>query len=60
MMSYCDRWMSVVRHQQLLQRTSPPKLLAGFSQNLAGIIFIWPSVIVFQMVPVLAYLAHTG
>ena len=35
--SYCDRWMSilyclscVVRRQQLLQRTSPPKLLAGF------------------------------
>ena len=30
MVSYCDRWMSVVRRQQLLQTTSPPKLLAGF------------------------------
>ena len=29
MVSYCDRWMSVVRRQQLLQMTSP-KLLAGF------------------------------
>ena len=28
--SYCDRWMCVVRRQQLLQTTSPPKLLAGF------------------------------
>ena len=35
--SYCDHWMSVVcrvscvvRRQQLLQTTSPPKLLAGF------------------------------
>ena len=30
MVSYCDRWMSVVRRQQLLQTTSTPKLLAGF------------------------------
>ena len=38
MVSYCDRWMSIVRRatcvnvprQQLLQRTSPPKLLPGF------------------------------
>ena len=29
MVSYCDRWMWVVRRQQLLQTTSP-KLLAGF------------------------------
>ena len=28
--SYCDRWMSVVRRLQLLQMTSPPKLLSGF------------------------------
>ena len=28
--SYCNHWMSVVCHKQLLQRTSPPKLLAGF------------------------------
>ena len=27
---YRDPWMSVVHHQQLLQRTYPPKLLAGF------------------------------
>ena len=30
MVSYCYRWMSVVRRQQLLQTTSPPKLQAGF------------------------------
>ena len=39
MVNYCDGWMSVVPslraasvmcHQQLLQITSPPKLLAGF------------------------------
>ena len=37
MVSYCDRWMSVIRcavcvvlRQQLLQMTSPSKLLAGF------------------------------
>ena len=36
MVSYFDRWMSVVRplsyvrRQQLPQRTSPPKLLDGF------------------------------
>ena len=37
MLSYCGHWMpvfrrqsSVVRRQQLLQKTSPPKLLAGF------------------------------
>ena len=32
MVSYCDRWMSGVYHQQLLQMTSP-KLLAGFDQT---------------------------
>ena len=38
MVGYCDHWMSVVVRrqscfvcrQQLLQRTSPPKQLAGF------------------------------
>ena len=57
MVSYCDRWMPVVRceacfvrHKQLLQRTSPPKLLAGFLPNLAGMILIWPSLIIVQMV----------
>ena len=37
MVSYCDRWMHVLRcplcvmhRQQLLQRASSPKLLAGF------------------------------
>ena len=29
MVSYCDRWMSLERRQQLLQK-SAPKLLAGF------------------------------
>ena len=40
MVSYCDRLMSVVRRQQLLQATSPPKLLAGFLPNLVGMILI--------------------
>ena len=59
MVSYCDRWMSVVRHhscvvcrQQLLQRTSPPKQLAGFLPNLAGLILMWPSWIIVQVVSV--------
>ena len=30
MVSYCECWMSVVHRQQMLRRTSPPKLLAGF------------------------------
>ena len=52
MVSYCDHWMSFVRRQQLLQRTSP-KLLAGFYQILVGMILIWPSLkIIVQMVPV--------
>ena len=29
-----------------------PKLLAGFFPNLAGIILVWPSLIIVQMVPV--------
>ena len=40
--SYCDHWMYVVRRQscvvprqQLLQMTSPPKLLVEFCPNLA-------------------------
>ena len=60
MVSYCDRWMSVVhraspfvRRQQLLQRTSPPKLLAGFLPNFAGMILTWPSLEIVQMVMVL-------
>ena len=53
MVSYCHRLMScVVRRQQLLQKTAPPKLLAGFYPNLVGIILIWPSLKIVQMVPV--------
>ena len=35
-MNYCDFdcWMYIVRGQKLLQRTSPPKLLAGFCTGL--------------------------
>ena len=43
MVSYCDSWMSVVHCvvvQQLLQRTSSPKLLGGFLPILAGMILI--------------------
>ena len=57
MVSYCDHWMSVVRHllsvvrrQQLLQRTSPPKLQAGFWPNLVGMILVWPFLEIVQMV----------
>ena len=32
-----------------VQRTSP-KLLTGFCQNLAGMILIWPSLIIVQLV----------
>ena len=49
MVSFCDRWMSVVYRvlsivcrQQLLQLTSP-KLQTGFWPNLVGMILIWPS-----------------
>ena len=49
MVSYCDHLMSVVHRQQLLQRTSP-KLLAGFRPNLVGMILIWPSLKIVQMV----------
>ena len=42
--------LSLVRHQQLLQRTSPPKQLAGFLPNLAVMILTWPSLIIVQMV----------
>ena len=31
---------------------SPPKLLAGFLTNLAGLFLIWPSLKIIQMVPV--------
>ena len=51
-MSYCDRWMSVARRQQLLQRTSPPKQSAGFLPNLEGMILTWPSLTIVQMVMV--------
>ena len=44
------RVLWVVCRQQLLQRTSPPKLFAGFSSNLAGMILTWPSLIIVQMV----------
>ena len=52
MVSYYDHLASYVACcQQSLQRTSPPKLLAGFT-NLTGMILIWPSVIIVQMVKV--------
>ena len=41
-----------MHRQQLLQRTSSPKLLAGFYLNLVGMILIWPSLKIVQMVPV--------
>ena len=40
----------VVCSRQLLQKTSAPELLAGFLPNLAGMILIWPSFIIIQMV----------
>ena len=52
MVSYCDCLMSVVRQTQLLQRTSPPKLLAGFGTNILGMILIWPSLKIVEMVQV--------
>ena len=53
MVSYCDFWsVVVVRRQQLLQRTFPHQLLAGFGPNLAGMILIWSSIIIVQKVPV--------
>ena len=30
MVSYSDRWVSVIHRQQLLKMASPPKLRAGF------------------------------
>ena len=41
-----------IRRQELLQKTSPPKLLAEFLSNLAVIFNIWPSFIIVQIVPV--------
>ena len=49
-MAGCPSW--VKRRQQLLQRTSPPKLLAEFLPNLAGMILIYPSLIIVQIVPI--------
>ena len=49
-MSVLRRSSSVVRRQQLLQRTSPPKVLARF--DLTGMILLWLSLIIVQMVPV--------
>ena len=40
----------VVRRQQLLQKTSPPKQLAGFWPNLVGMILIWPSFKIVQII----------
>ena len=55
--SYCDRWMFVVRRQQLLQTISPPKIMTEFYQIwLTGMILKWPSQIIDQMV----YLDHMG
>ena len=45
----CDHWMSILCCQELLQRTSSTKLLAGFSPNLAEIILIWPSLIIIMV-----------
>ena len=42
----------VVRRQQLLQTTSPPKPLAGFWPNFVGMILIWSSFKIVQMVSV--------
>ena len=42
------RVSSVVYRQQLLQMTSPPKLLAGFGLMLAGMLIICPSLIIVQ------------
>ena len=44
--------LCIVHHQQLLQRTSPPKLLAGVLPNLAGMVLTWPSLIIVQKVMV--------
>ena len=49
-MAGCPSWVKC--RQQLLQRTSPPKLLAEFLPNLAGIILIYPSLIIVQIVPI--------
>ena len=46
MVSYCDYWMSVECYQHFLLKTSP-KLLAEFYPNLAEMILIWPSLIMF-------------
>ena len=48
MVSYCDHWMSALRRQQLLQRTSH-KLLAGFLPNLAGMILVRPRALILGM-----------
>ena len=55
MVNYCDFWMSVVTRvscviKQLLERPSTPKLFSGFRPNLAGMILIWPSLIIVLMV----------
>ena len=42
----------VMRRQHLFQRASPPKLLAVIYPNLAGMILMWPFLIIVQMVPV--------
>ena len=54
MVSYCDHWMSVVRCQSCvadncLKGQLSPNLLAGFRQNLEGMILLWPSLIIDQM-----------
>ena len=52
--------LCVVCRQQLLQKTSPPKILAGFCQNLAGMILVWPSLINVKVFQSIAYLGHSG
>ena len=47
----------VVRHQQLLQTISHPKIMAEFNQIwLTGIVLIWPSHIIDEIL----YLDHIG
>ena len=42
--------LCIVCRQQLLQRTSSPKFVAGFLPNLVGIFLVKPSLLIVQMV----------
>ena len=62
-LAHLSHWLMVsdVRRQQLLQMTSPPKLMAGFRPNLVGMILIRPALEIVQMVPVHCISrSHTG